>query len=136
LEENKALVEKLNTRVAELETSLRAALSTTEELTNKEREASDRVRELVSIIPNQDLHRYYAYSIQERLSTQSSRTTSDLQAELKDQRARVRELEEQIEADDRVEVLERRLKSMQDRSEELEEKFNKSKQVGDIISCM
>ncbi|CAE6390680.1 unnamed protein product [Rhizoctonia solani] len=110
LEENKALVEKLNTRVAELETSLRAALSTAEELTNKEREASDRVREL------------------ERLSTQSSRTTSDLQAELKDQRARVRELEEQIEADDRVEVLERRLKSMQDRSEELEEKFNKSKQ--------
>ncbi|KAF8711658.1 hypothetical protein RHS03_01439, partial [Rhizoctonia solani] len=110
LEENKALVEKLNTRVAELETSLRNATSANEDLTTKEREASDRVREL------------------ERSSTQSSRTISDLQAELKDQRARVRELEEQIEADDRVEVLERRLKSMQDRSEELEEKFNKSKQ--------
>lgn len=41
----------------------------------------------------------------------------------------MRELEEQIQADDRVDVLERRLKSMQDRSEELEEKFNKSKQV-------
>ncbi|CAE6393467.1 unnamed protein product [Rhizoctonia solani] len=110
LEENKALAEKLNTRVAELETSLRNATSANEDLTTKEREASDRVREL------------------ERSSTQSSRTISDLQAELKDQRARVRELEEQIEADDRVEVLERRLKSMQDRSEELEEKFNKSKQ--------
>ncbi|EUC63878.1 hypothetical protein RSOL_432130 [Rhizoctonia solani AG-3 Rhs1AP] len=110
LEENKALVDNLNARVAELESSLRAAVSTSEELSNKEREASDRVREL------------------ERLSSQSSRTISDLQAELRDQRNRVRELEEQIEADDRVEVLERRLKSMQDRSEELEEKFNKSKQ--------
>ncbi|KAG8733202.1 hypothetical protein FRC11_007990 [Ceratobasidium sp. 423] len=110
LEESKVLVDKLNARLAELETSLRAAVSASEELTSKEREASDRVREL------------------ERLSSQSSRTISDLQAELKDQRARVRELEEQIEADDRVEVLERRLKSMQDRSEELEEKFNKSKQ--------
>ncbi|CAE6470578.1 unnamed protein product [Rhizoctonia solani] len=110
LEENKALVDKLNVRLAELETSLRTAVSASEELTGKEREASDRVREL------------------ERLSSQSSRTISDLQAELKDQRARVRELEEQIEADDRVEVLERRLKSMQDRSEELEEKFNKSRQ--------
>ncbi|CAE7109641.1 unnamed protein product [Rhizoctonia solani] len=111
LEENKVLVDKLNARVAELESSLRTAVSTSEELANKEREAGDRVREL------------------ERLSSQSSRTASDLQAELRDQRARVRELEEQIEADDRVEVLERRLKSMQDRSEELEEKFNKSKQL-------
>ncbi|KAJ1301516.1 hypothetical protein OPQ81_008765 [Rhizoctonia solani] len=110
LEENKVLIDKLNARVAELESSLRTAASTAEELTNKERESSDRVREL------------------ERLSSQSSRTISDLQAELKDQRARVRELEEQIQADDRVDVLERRLKSMQDRSEELEEKFNKSKQ--------
>ncbi|CUA76280.1 Myosin-9 [Rhizoctonia solani] len=110
LEENRTLVDKLNARVAELESSLRTAVSASEELANKEREASDRVREL------------------ERLSSQSSRTISDLQAELKEQRARVRELEEQIEADDRVEVLERRLKSMQDRSEELEEKFNKSKQ--------
>ncbi|CAE6420721.1 unnamed protein product [Rhizoctonia solani] len=110
LDENKSLVDNLNARVAELESSLRAAVSASEELSKKEREASDRVREL------------------ERLSSQSSRTVSDLQAELRDQRARVRELEEQIEADDRVEVLERRLKSMQDRSEELEEKFNKSKQ--------
>ncbi|CAE6425698.1 unnamed protein product, partial [Rhizoctonia solani] len=110
LEENRTLVDKLNARVAELESSLRTTVSASEELANKEREASDRVREL------------------ERLSSQSSRTISDLQAELKEQRARVRELEEQIEADDRVEVLERRLKSMQDRSEELEEKFNKSKQ--------
>ncbi|CAE6441137.1 unnamed protein product [Rhizoctonia solani] len=110
LEENRMLVDKLNARVVELESSLRTAVSASEELTNKEREAADRVREL------------------ERLASQSSRTISDLQAELKDQRARVRELEEQIEADDRVEVLERRLKSMQDRSEELEEKFNKSKQ--------
>ncbi|KAG8695857.1 hypothetical protein FRC09_008882 [Ceratobasidium sp. 395] len=111
LEESQALNEKLNTRVNELETSLRNTVSTSEELSTKEREASDRVREL------------------ERLSTHSSRTIADLQAELKDQRARVRELEEQIEADDRVDVLERNLKSMQDRSEELEEKFNKSKQL-------
>ncbi|QRV83448.1 kinesin family protein [Ceratobasidium sp. AG-Ba] len=111
LEDAQVLNEKLNARVNELETSLRAATSTSEELTVKEREASDRVREL------------------ERLSTHSTRTIADLQAELKDQRARVRELEEQIEADDRVDVLERNLKSMQDRSEELEEKFNKSKQL-------
>ncbi|KAG9125986.1 hypothetical protein FRC07_005319 [Ceratobasidium sp. 392] len=111
LEENQALNEKLSARVNDLETSLRTAVSTSEELSTKEREASDRAREL------------------ERLSTQSSRTISDLQAELKDQRARVRELEEQIQADDRVDVLERNLKSMQERSEELEEKFNKSKQL-------
>ncbi|KAG8741666.1 hypothetical protein FRC10_002595 [Ceratobasidium sp. 414] len=111
LEESQTLNEKLNARVNELEASLRTAVSTSEVLGTKEREASDRVREL------------------ERSSTQSTRTISDLQAELKDQRARVRELEEQIQADDRVDVLERNLKSMQDRSEELEEKFNKSKQL-------
>ncbi|KAG9104129.1 hypothetical protein FRC06_005246 [Ceratobasidium sp. 370] len=111
LEESQALNEKLNARVNELEASLRTAVSTSESLGVKEREASDRVREL------------------ERSSTQSTRTISDLQAELKEQRARVRELEEQIQADDRVDVLERNLKSMQDRSEELEEKFNKSKQL-------
>jgi hypothetical protein len=44
------LVDKLNARVADLEISLRTAVSTSEELTNKEREASDRVRELVSTI--------------------------------------------------------------------------------------
>jgi hypothetical protein len=49
LEESQALTEKLNTRVNELETSLRAAVSTSEELIAKEREASDRVRELVRI---------------------------------------------------------------------------------------
>ncbi|KAH7334479.1 hypothetical protein B0J17DRAFT_109061 [Rhizoctonia solani] len=48
LEENKALVDKLNTRVIELESSLRTAVSASEELSNKEREAADRVRELVS----------------------------------------------------------------------------------------
>ncbi|KAF8604026.1 hypothetical protein BDV93DRAFT_472434 [Ceratobasidium sp. AG-I] len=111
LEESQSLAGRLNTRVSELEASLRTAVSTAEEFTVKEREASDRVREL------------------ERSATHSSRTISDLQAELKDQRTRVRELEEQIQSDDRVEVLERRLKSMQDRSEELEEKFNKSKQL-------
>lgn len=111
LEDAQTSNEKLNARVNELETSLRAAVATSEELTAKEREASDRAREL------------------ERLSTHSTRTITDLQAELKDQRARVRELEEQIQADDRVDVLERNLKSMQDRSEELEEKFNKSKQL-------
>lgn len=47
LEESQSLAERLNARVAELEASLRIAVSTTEELTTKERVASDRVRELV-----------------------------------------------------------------------------------------
>lgn len=134
LEESKSLAERLNTRVSELEAGLRTAVSTAEELTTKEREASDRVRELVRHF----LISYLSFDTiplpQERSATHSSRTISDLQAELKDQRGRVRELEEQIQSDDRVEVLERRLKSMQDRSEELEEKFNKSKQVRSLDS--
>jgi predicted RNase H-like nuclease (RuvC/YqgF family) len=57
-------------------------------------------------------------------------TVSDLRTEADQYRRRTRELEEQIQSDDRVERLERSLKNNQDRADELEFQLSKLKQVG------
>lgn len=58
-----------------------------------------------------------------------SATAADSRKEADDFKRRLRELEEQIQSDDRVERLESSLKHTQDRADELEFQLTKVKQV-------
>jgi chromosome segregation ATPase len=53
----------------------------------------------------------------------------EVRSQLRQHESRVRELEEQIQSDDRVENLEISLKGTQERAESLEYQLTKSKQV-------
>ncbi len=57
-------------------------------------------------------------------------TVADLRTQASTAQRRVRELEEQIEADDRAERLEETLKNTQNRADELEFQVSKLQQVG------
>lgn len=117
LEEGRTLVEDLTRRVTELEKSYNEASVAVTRLSEKEKELSER-----SETTDREL----------RLSKQ---TASDLKAQLTQQRQRVRQLEEQIEGDDRVEQMEKSMKGLQDRAESLEFQLNKAKQVAGFGSC-
>lgn len=66
---------------------------------------------------------------QERMLQVSSATCSTLQKEVEVAKRRFRELEEQVQGDDRVERLENTLKNTQDRGADLELQLSKAKQV-------
>ena len=103
--------ESLNSRFEQLERDYREALDEVMTLGNKESETSDRLRDT------------------ERDLELTKRTANDLKTQLTQQRNRVRQLEEQIQADDRVEQMEKSLKGVQDRAESLEFQLSKDKQV-------
>ncbi len=67
--------------------------------------------------------------MQERELQLSNAASSNFQKEVDDYKRRLRELEEQIQSDDRAEKLENTLKNTQDRSDELEFQLSKLKQV-------
>jgi predicted RNase H-like nuclease (RuvC/YqgF family) len=54
-------------------------------------------------------------------------------ARAKAHETRIRELEEEVQANDRVETLEKSLKGTQDRAESLEFQLSKSKQVSALV---
>ena len=68
--------------------------------------------------------------IQERELHALNTTLSELRTQSEQYQRRVRELEEQIESDDRAERLEATLQNTQDRAAELEFQVSKLKQVG------
>lgn len=57
------------------------------------------------------------------------RTSGELRTQLENRNNELKALKDQVEADDRVETLERGLKATQDRTEELEFQISKVKQV-------
>jgi chromosome segregation ATPase len=67
--------------------------------------------------------------MQERALVSSQSKAEGLRTRLQTSEQRVRELEEQIQNDDRVEVLEGKLQHTQDRAEEVAFQFSKLKQV-------
>lgn len=67
--------------------------------------------------------------IQEREIQLRKAELEEIQATSSQHQQRVRELEEQIESDDRADKLEISLKNTQDRAEELEFQLNKIQQV-------
>ena len=78
------------------------------------------------------LRRIYEITLQERDLHSSQSNTENLRAQLEKSNSRVRELEEQIQKDDRVEVLEGKLRNTQDRAEDLSFQLSKLKQVSDV----
>lgn len=71
---------------------------------------------------------------QEREFEKMKRTVAENQTREKSYEARIRELEEEARANDRVDVLEKSLKGTQERAEALEFQLSKSKQVRDDAS--
>ena len=69
-------------------------------------------------------------TIQERELHALNTTLSELRTQSEQYQRRVRELEEQIDSDDRAERLEATLQNTQDRAAELEFQVSKLKQVG------
>lgn len=67
--------------------------------------------------------------LQERQLQLTTATMNELKQEAEQHQRKVRELEEQIQGDDRVERLENSLKNTQDRADELEFQLSKLKQV-------
>ena len=67
---------------------------------------------------------------QERQLQLANGSIAELHKELDDSQRRMRELEDQIQSDDRVERLEDSLKNTQDRADELEFQLSKLRQVG------
>lgn len=67
--------------------------------------------------------------MQERQLQITSASFSELRKEADESQRKLRELEEQIQSDDRVERLESSLKHTQDRADELEFQLTKLKQV-------
>ncbi|KAH8119958.1 hypothetical protein DFH11DRAFT_20706 [Phellopilus nigrolimitatus] len=70
---------------------------------------------------------------QERELLSSRNETEKLRSELHEKERRTRELEEQIQNDDRVELLETKLKNTQDRAEEVSFQLSKLKQSHDKL---
>lgn len=70
-----------------------------------------------------------AASIQARELQLTSGATEELRTQSEESQRRIRELEEQIQSDDRVERLESELRNVQDRASELEFQISKLKQV-------
>ncbi|KAG8862724.1 hypothetical protein FRB96_000734 [Tulasnella sp. 330] len=111
LEESRAATESLNERVAQLERECAEA----QHISSNLRETSSNMSER-------------AHNAERELEI-TKRGVTDLKTQLSQQRARVRQLEEQIEQDDRVEQIERSMKGAQDRAESLEFQLSKLKQT-------
>lgn len=62
----------------------------------------------------------------------TKRNANDLKIQLSQQRNRVRQLEEQIQNDDRLDQMEKSMKGIQDRAESLEFQLSKVKQVKEL----
>ncbi|KAK0208971.1 hypothetical protein DFS33DRAFT_489860 [Desarmillaria ectypa] len=111
LEEERNQSSILRGRLEKLELDLHESSHHNEQLRAKDKDLTEKNRE------------------QERELQLSNATSNNLQKETDDYKRRLRELEEQIESDDRAEKLENTLKNTQDRSDELEFQLSKLKQV-------
>ncbi|KAG6842380.1 hypothetical protein C0991_007510 [Blastosporella zonata] len=110
LEEERARTNQLHDEVEELKTQQRDSTKTIQTLQSKEKELTERHRDT------------------ERELQIITSSMNDLTEEAERHQRRVRELEEQIQSDDRVERLENSLKNTQDRADELEFQLSKLKQ--------
>ncbi|KAF9021732.1 hypothetical protein BDZ89DRAFT_1137774 [Hymenopellis radicata] len=111
LQDEKAQSSNLQQRLRTAQVEVDKSSLENEQLREKERELTEKTRE------------------QERLLQVSNATSASLQKEVDEQKRRFRELEEQIQADDRLEKLENTLKNTQDRTADLELQLSKQKQV-------
>ena len=124
-------IQRLTARVTSLQDELRDSAVARARLTSREQEHINRARESVrfSVIWLYcTFERILTRSVQEREFEKLKRTVAENQARAKSYETRIRELEE-AQASDRADVLEKSLKSTQERVETLEFQLSKSKQV-------
>ncbi|RDB29429.1 hypothetical protein Hypma_015998 [Hypsizygus marmoreus] len=111
LEKERQNAKALDERVLQLKKDQQDTATRAEESIAKEKEIAERYRE------------------KERELQLNTSALNDLKHEAEQYQRRVRELEEQIQSDDRVERLENSLKNTQDRADELEFQLSKVKQA-------
>ncbi|KAF8963934.1 hypothetical protein BDZ97DRAFT_1919464 [Flammula alnicola] len=122
--------ESLNSQVLQLRTEVRSVLSRAERAEGKEKDLAERYKEQASywifLISSRQLT---GTLTQERQLQLTAASAAELRKEADESQRKLRELEEQIQSDDRVERLENSLKHTQDRADELEFQLAKLKQV-------
>lgn len=111
IEEQRHSIERLTAELGELQRSQVETLQRATTLQESETKLQDKIQAT------------------ERELELTKRNASDLKAQLNQQRARVKQLEDQIESDDRVEQMEKSMKGIQDRAESLEFQLSKVKQA-------
>ncbi|KAG8976708.1 hypothetical protein FRB90_009047, partial [Tulasnella sp. 427] len=111
IEEQRHSIERLSSELGDLQRSQAEALQRARHLQDSDSKLQNKVQST------------------ERELELTKRNASDLKAQLSQQRARVKQLEDQIEADDRVEQMEKSMKGIQDRAESLEFQLSKVKQT-------
>ncbi|EMD32540.1 hypothetical protein CERSUDRAFT_118597 [Gelatoporia subvermispora B] len=111
LKAERATTQDLRARVMQLEAEAQDSSSSIAELSASEKELADKCRE-----QERELHLLHT-------------TVNDLRAQAEHHERRVRELEEQIQSDDRAERLEATLQNTQDRADELEFQLSKLQQT-------
>ncbi|KAG8930298.1 hypothetical protein FRC01_002964 [Tulasnella sp. 417] len=111
IEEQRHSMERLAAELGELQRSQAETLERATTLQESETKLQDKIQTT------------------ERELELTKRNASDLKAQLTQQRARVKQLEDQIESDDRVEQMEKSMKGIQDRAESLEFQLSKVKQA-------
>jgi len=119
--------QSLDERVKDLESSSSKLDIQLQEALTRERDLAEKSRDQVSNLVLTRVPR--SNSFQERELQLLNASMDEVRSTSEQHRQRVRELEEQIESDDRAERLEESLKNTQDRAEELEFQLSKLKQA-------
>ena len=133
LEAERMKTNDFSNEIQNLQKDVQALSEQTQQSQEKEKALAERCKEQVIpiLFPFQACPhlRYH----QERQLQYANASASDSRKEMEKLLRRVRELEEQMQSDDRVERLENSLKNMQDRADELEFQLSKLKPVNPFI---
>jgi len=131
LEKERQKSTSLSQHVSQLQMDVEEATNRARASQTKEKELTERCREQVCPNPRRSGSGYpNDRQSQERQLQLTTASVNELKLEVEQHERRVRDLEEQIQSDDRVEQLENSLKNTQDRADELEFQLTKLKQVG------
>lgn len=130
-------------RLRHVEEQARASADRLDELAQREREANEKCRDQVNLflsglcfysgairIAISRPHTSLIRALQDLELDLIRRNAGELRTQLDNRERELKELTERVEADDRVDTLERSLQGTQDRAEELEFQLSKVTQVG------
>lgn len=134
LEEERAKADELHDTVQRLETEGRESSEKIVRLTASERSLTDKTRDQASLLSTERRIKTN-HSMQERELHEVNIALNELRSQSEQHQRRARELEEQMQNDDRVERLEATLQDTQDRAAELEFQVSKLKQVWRTVMC-
>ena len=131
LEQERKASEDLRSRVALAEKEASDGAAKSKDLVSRASTLEDKCKEQVRLFEGRCKLPFMALTpiLQERELQLTKGAVEDYKAEAEQAARRVRELEEQIESDDRAERAEAALQNVQDRATELELQLSKLKQV-------